>query len=61
MFQQGFRPSYHMSLILTRSTLVCISIPTSIGIAWDKGEMMPCVIKALVTLKDSMVGSIIGS
>ena len=39
-----------------------ISIPTSIGIAWDRGKIMSCVIKALVTLKGSgIVGSTVES
>ena len=51
-----------MSLISTRSTSVYILIPTSIEIAWDKGETMLCIIKALVTLKGSgVVGSAVGS
>ena len=50
-----------MSLILTRSTLVCILIPTNIGIAWDSSKMILCVINTLVTLKGSVAGSTIGS
>ena len=50
-----------MSLILTRSTLACVLIPTSIGIAWDSSKIMLCIINALVTLKGSVVGSTIGS
>ena len=48
--------------MLTRSTSVCILIPTSIGIAWDSSETMSCVVIALMTLKDSgVVGSAVGS
>ena len=62
MFWQGFRPSYHTSLISTRSTSVYILIPTSIGIAWDRSEIMLFVIKAFVTLKGSeIVGSAVES
>ena len=62
VFRQGFRPSCHMSLISTRSTLVCILIPTSIGIAWDSSKTILCIIRALVTLKGSgVVGSTVGS
>ena len=50
-----------MSLILTRSTLVYISIPTSIGIAWDSSKTILYIIRALVTLKGSVIGSTIGS
>ena len=46
----------------TRSTSVCISIPTSIGIAWDRGKTILFVVKAFVTLKGlGIVGSTIGS
>ena len=46
----------------TRSTSACVSIPTSMGIAWDSSEMMLCVIIALVTLKGlGVVGSAVGS
>ena len=46
----------------TRSTSVYISIPTSIGIAWDRGETMSFVVKAFVTLKGlGIVGSAVGS
>ena len=47
--------------MLTRSTSACVLIPTSIGIAWDRGETMPFVVKAFMTLRDSVVGSTVGS
>ena len=62
VFQQGFRPSCYTSLMSTRSTSVCVLILTSIGIAWDSGKTMLCIINALVTLKGlGIVGSAIGS
>ena len=46
----------------TRSTSACVLIPTSIGIAWDRGKTMLFVVKAFVTLKGSgIVGSAVGS
>ena len=46
----------------TRSTSAYVSIPTSTGIAWDRGKTMLCIIKALVTLKGSgIVGSAVES
>ena len=41
---------------------MCVSILTSIGIAWDSSDTMLCVVKALVTcIGSDSVGSTVGS
>ena len=45
----------------TKSTSAKVSIPTWIGIAWDSGEIRPYVVNALVTRKEVVVGSAVGS
>jgi len=60
VFRQGLRSSCCMSLILIKSTFVCVSIPTCIGMACDNGDTIPYVVKAVATLI-GWVGSSVGS
>jgi len=60
VFRQGLGPSCRTSLISTKSTLACVSIPTCTGIACDSGDTIPYVVKAVAILI-GWVGSSVGS